>query len=71
MKSNKKQYVFRHNEYGEVIVFTRIKGEYREVCPSDIWRDNKRLYPFFKITTLSVLVQELLALNYQLISVRD
>ena len=71
MKSNKKQYVFRHNEEGEVIIFTRIKGEYREVCEYDICRNNSRLYPYYKITTLSLLVRELLALNYQLISIRD
>ena len=65
----KKIYVFRNNETGEIIMFKRIKGEYREICEHDIWRNNKRLYPFLKITRLSYLVTELLEINFQLIEV--
>lgn len=67
-----KIYVFRHNEaHEEIIMFKRVKGEYREVCEHDIWRDNKRLYPFLKITRLSYLVAELLELNYQLVTIYE
>ena len=66
-----KIYTFRSNETGEIIMFKRVKGEYREMCEHDIWRNNKRLYPFLKITRLSYLVAELLEIGYQLIDISE
>ena len=66
-----KIYVFRNNETNEIIMFKRVNGEYREMCEHDIWRDNKRLYPFLKITRLSYLVTELLEINFQLIAINE
>ena len=66
-----KIYVFRNNETNEIIMFKRVRGEYREVCEHDIWRDNKRLYPFLKITRLSYLVVELLEIGFQLIAINE
>ena len=60
----KKVYEFLNAETGEVVWYARIKGEYREQNEFDMRRDNSRLYPHLRITSLKQLVLEMAELGF-------
>ena len=64
-----KMYEFWHTNSGEVVLFARIKGEYRIQNEGSHWEHNTRLYPYLKITSLKQLVLELLELGFYLVDI--
>ena len=60
----KKVYEFLNVKTGEVVWYARVKGEYREQNEHNIWRDNARLYPYLRITSLKQLVLEMSELGF-------